>query len=75
MEDKLLEEFKDILELEGSEIKSTDNFREFENWDSLANLSVIAMLDEVFDVHINADDFKEISTIEQLMEELEKRSA
>lgn len=75
MEKKLIAEFKDILELEDSEIKATDNFREFSNWDSLANLSVIAMLDEEFDVHIEADDFRNITTIEQLITELKKRSA
>lgn len=75
MEEKFLEEFKDILEIEDTEINLNDNFRDYDNWDSMANLSVIAMLDDEFGVHIESKDFKELITVGDLMNEVKKRMA
>lgn len=66
MKEKLVEEFKDILELEEENLTAEDNFREFDNWDSIAALSVMAYLDEEFNFSIKAEDFKKINTINQL---------
>lgn len=75
MKDKLIEEFKDILELEEDEnLKSEDNFRNFDNWDSIAALSVMAYLDEEFNFSIKAEDFKKLNTIDQLVELMEKNA-
>ena len=67
MKEKIIEEFKEILELDGEELKAEDNFRDFDNWDSIAALSVIAFLDDEFNFSIKAEDFKEINTINQLV--------
>lgn len=67
MEEKFIQSFKEILEMEGQNIDLNAPFREFENWDSLANLSVIAMLDDEFGVHIEHKDFKNLSTVSELM--------
>ena len=45
MEEKFIELIKDVLEIEDREINMNDNFREYEEWSSLAYLSVIEMLD------------------------------
>ena len=74
IEQKVKEQLKEILELEDQELKLSDNFRDFDYWDSMANLSVIAMLDDEFNVHINAEDFKNINTVGELVEEVENRS-
>lgn len=74
MKDKLIEEFKDILELENETIKPEDNFREYDNWDSIAALSVMAYLDEEFNFSIKAEDFKKLNTIDQLVELMEKNA-
>ena len=42
MEEKFIELIKDVLEIEDREINMNDNFREYEEWSSLAYLSVIA---------------------------------
>lgn len=73
MEDKFTELFKEILEMEGQDLDVNASFREFENWNSLANLSVIAMLDDEFGVHIENKDFKNIHTVSELIAEVKKR--
>ncbi len=73
MEDKFIELFSEILEMEGQQINLEDNFRDYDNWDSLANLSVIAMLDEEFGVLIENKDFKNINTVGELISEVKNR--
>lgn len=73
MEDKFIELFKEILEMEDATLNLDDNFRDYDNWDSLANLSVIAMLDEEFGVLIENKDFKNINTVGELISEVKNR--
>jgi acyl carrier protein len=73
MEKELLEQLEDILELETGSIMLSDTFRDFDNWDSMANLSVIAMLDDSFGVNINSQDFKNLITVGDLVNEIKKR--
>ncbi len=42
------------------------NFREFDEWSSLISLSIIAMVDEEFDVQLKGDDIRNSNTIEDL---------
>ena len=41
-------------------------FRELDEWDSLAALSIIAMVDEEFEKQITGADIRSVSTIEEL---------
>ena len=66
MEEKFIELIKDVLEIEDREINMNDNFREYEEWSSLAYLSVIAMLDEEYDCQIEEGDFRKLQTIGDL---------
>ena len=66
MEEKFIELIKDVLEIEDREINMNDNFREYEEWSSLAYLSVIAMLDEEYDCQIEEADFLKLQTIGDL---------
>ena len=66
MEEKFIELIKDVLEIEDREINMNDNFREYEEWSSLAYLSVIAMLDEEYDCQIEEADFRKLQTIGDL---------
>jgi acyl carrier protein len=75
MEDKFIELFKEILEMEDQEINLDDAFRKFDNWDSLANLSVIAMLDDEFGVHIENSDFKNLVTVRDLITAVKSKLA
>lgn len=73
MKDKLIEQLKEILEVEDREINLEDKFREYEEWDSLAYLSVIAMIDEEFDVVIETVDFKKLLTVDDMLQAIESR--
>lgn len=73
MKDQFIELLKEILEMENQEINLDDTFRDYDNWDSMANLSVIAMLDDSFGVHIATQDFKNLTTVGDLIDEVQKR--
>ena len=49
-----------------SEIKAETVFHDLDEWSSLIGLSVIAMVDEEFDVALKGDDIKNSVTIEDL---------
>lgn len=74
MEEKFIELFKETLELEDTEITLSTIFRELENWDSLTFLSVLAMIDEEYDVVIEGNNFRELVTIEDLINEIKKNT-
>lgn len=71
MKNEFIENFKEALEVEeGTTVALEDKFRELEDWDSLARLSVIAMLDEEYDVQIEEEDFEQIVTVEDLFKKV-----
>jgi acyl carrier protein len=73
MEDKFIKLFKETLEIEGIDIGLNTKFRDLENWDSLSFLSVLAMIDEEYDVIIEGNDFRKLVTIEDLINEIKKK--
>ena len=76
MEEKFITLFQETLEIEGdNQLTKETVFRELEQWDSLAFLSVIAMIDEEFDIVIEGNDFKKLITIGELIDEIGKRVA
>ena len=52
--------------LEVSDVKETDDLKAFPQWDSLAVLSIIAMLDADYGVNLLAPDFQQVSTVGEL---------
>jgi acyl carrier protein len=75
MEEKFINLFKETIEINNQEITMKTKFRDLENWDSLSFLSVLAMLDEEFDVVIEGNDFRKLVTIEDLINEIRKRNS
>jgi acyl carrier protein len=73
MEEKFINLFKETLEINDHDITLSTKFRDLENWDSLAFLSVLAMIDEEYDVVIEGNDFRRLVTIEDLISEIRKR--
>lgn len=57
------EQFDDT---DASEIKAETVFKELNEWSSLVALSVIAMVDEEYDVTIKGDDIRNSNTVEDL---------
>ena len=73
MEERFIELFKETLEIEENNVSRDTVFRDLDKWDSMAFLSVIAMIDEEYDVVIEGNDFKELKTIGDLIDEIGKR--
>lgn len=63
--EKFIEKFAEAIERE-NEIKIEDNFRDYDEWSSIAYLSVIAMMDEDYDTQIEEAQFKQLKTVQDL---------
>ena len=49
-----------------SEFKEETIYKELDEWSSLIALSIIAMIDEEYDITINGDDIRNSDTIKDL---------
>lgn len=67
MKEKLISALADALEIEPNLIKSEDKFRDYENYSSLTELSVLAMLDSDFGIEIEMKEFNNYRTVEELI--------
>lgn len=68
---KSLEEFVALFaeqfdDTDASEITAATEFHDLDEWSSLVGLSVIAMVDEEFEVALKGDDVRNSVTIEDL---------
>lgn len=62
-----IENFADQFDdTDASEIKADTIFKDLDEWSSLVALSVIAMVDEEYDVTIKGDEIRNSNTIEDL---------
>lgn len=73
MKEKFLASFKEALQIEDREVLTTDVFRDYDEWDSLSRLSLIAALDEEYDLQIEDKEFEKLVTVGDLMEVVEKK--
>ena len=67
MKEKLISALAESLEMESTMIKEVDNFRDYENYSSLSELSVLAMLDSEFGIEIEMKDFNTYKTVGDLI--------
>lgn len=64
---QFIENFAELFdETDSDTITATTQFKDLEEWSSLVALSVIAMIDEEFDVEFRGDDIRNSSTVEDL---------
>ncbi|MCE9781764.1 phosphopantetheine-binding protein [Shewanella algae] len=68
-----LEELAEILELEVEELTSDFEYQETEEWDSLAQLSLITLFADEYQVDVGHSDLIERKTVGQLLELLPKK--
>lgn len=61
--EKFAEQFDDT---DASEIKAETVFKELDEWSSLIALSVIAMVDEEYEVTLKGEDIRNSKTVEDL---------
>lgn len=69
-------EIKEFIENFANQFDDTDaavftpetNFRELDEWSSLTALSILAMVDEEYDVQLKGEDMKKANTIGEVFE-------
>ena len=62
-----IEKFAEQFEMtDASELTADTEFKALDEWSSLMALSIIAMVDEEYDVAIKGKDIREAETIEDL---------
>ena len=64
--DKFIELITEALERDAGTVKSDDNFRDYPEWDSLAHLTVISLIDEEYGMVIPRDEFGKMQTLTQV---------
>lgn len=67
MKEKLFEGLAEALEMEKEQVKEEDTFRDYDNYDSLTELSVLAMLDEEFGVELEMQEYNKCQTVGDLL--------
>ena len=65
---EFIKKFAEALEIEdASTLTAETEFRNLDEWDSLAYLNVIALLDEEYDIQIENAEFKTLKTISDII--------
>ena len=72
MEQELIELLEDVMELDEGTLKPDTRFRDFAEWNSVAHLSVVAAVDDQYDVTLPLEDFRALHTIQELSEYIHK---
>lgn len=75
MKEKLISALAEALEMDASKIKTGDKFRDYENYSSLTELSVLAMLDSEFGIELEMKDFNNLKTVNDILEYIETHKA
>ena len=67
--DRFIENFADLFdETDSDTINANTHFKELDEWSSLIALSVIAMIDEEYDVEFRGDDIRNSVTVNDLFD-------
>ena len=68
-----LDQMKDVLDIDDRELSLDDEFKSFDEWDSLAYLSTIAMIDDEYGIVINAAEFRTLTTLGDIVKAIEAK--
>ena len=66
MDKKIIEMLEEVLELDEGTVKLADKFRDYDEWDSLVYLGVVAEIDSEFDIVIPREEFQKLITVQNL---------
>jgi acyl carrier protein len=67
MKEKLIDALAEALEMETENVHESDRFRDYENYSSLSELSVLAMLDSEFGIEMEMKQFNCLLTVGDLI--------
>ena len=74
MENKLIEIVAEALEIDQDDARNDLILDPEDNWDSIAMLSVIASIDEEFDVQLDGDELAACRSLSQILNLLKDNS-
>ena len=74
MENKLIEIVAEALEIDQDNARNDLILDPEDNWDSIAMLSVIASIDEEFDVQLDGDELAACTSLSQILNLLKDNS-
>jgi acyl carrier protein len=64
---EFIRQIEDILEIDENTLTGAEALENYEGWDSLALLSVIAMADEQFDIVLEGEALQNVNTTDDLV--------
>lgn len=68
---RFIENFAEQLdETDPAEIKADTVFKELDEWSSMTVLSVIAMIDDEYNVQLKGNDIRAVETIQELFDKV-----
>jgi acyl carrier protein len=71
--DTFIGHFAEALEMDAAELSADTVFKDLANWDSLAALSVIAMIDEHYGVSVGGADLEKARSLQDLSDLVAQR--
>lgn len=63
--EKFIEEFAEIIERD-DKVNMEDDFRMYEEWNSLAILALLSLIDEEYGVNISSNQLEKMSTVKDI---------
>jgi acyl carrier protein len=68
--EQLLELLEDVFEMDSEIMNLEDNFKDYDSWDSLTLLALIATIHDEFDVSLSNNDIEELNTIKDILDKI-----
>jgi len=68
MEEKLKEAFVEALMIESNLVNDTLKYNEIDEWDSVAHMSLIAEIEDKFEIMLDTDDIIDMSSFAKAKE-------
>jgi acyl carrier protein len=68
--EQLLELLEDVFEMDSEIMNLEDAFKDYDSWDSLTLLSLIATIHDEFDVSLSNNDIEELNTIKDILDKI-----
>lgn len=73
MEDRVKAILADVLMMDGSMINGQSSMDTIERWDSLAQIDLVAALEEEFGVTFEVDEFETMTSFTEIVETLSEK--
>ena len=66
-EERFIEFIEDIFEKDIEEMELTDSFREYDEWDSITQLGLVASLSDEFGINLSSEELDSLISLDDLL--------